>query len=298
MQNASSRTYKSGSNRLRLASTLLFFLLLVLLAAPAAAQDTKVDSPASPNAAPSQVTAVVVPCGSKPGERTQCAADTSAGVVLLRSTGAAPCLLGRTWGYDPGSVWVSDGCTAEFGTGAVVAPETTNPKPLSHVPNVGFLLFTGDEGEIYFRLFTYGRYLNQRNLDPTYVDAFGNTKTIQRRQDIQLQKFFAPFSGWFLTPKMRYYLYVWSSNASQGDPAQVVGAGNITWNFNRFVSVGVGRVRRRVPDRTARTDGGGGDHERPQARAQHRLPDLRRREGADLHAPLHLRAVSEPAQPR
>ena len=119
-------------------------------------------------------------------------------------------------------------------------PQTTNPKPLSHVPNVGFLLFAGDEGEIYFRLFTYGRYLNQRNLDPTYVDAFGNEKTIQLRQDIQLQKFFAPFSGWFLTPKMRYYLYVWSSNPSQGDPAQVVGAGNITWNFNRFVSVGVG----------------------------------------------------------
>ena len=57
----------------------------------------------------------------------------------------------------------------------------------------------------------------------------------QRRQDVQLQKFFAPFSGWFLTPKMRYYLYVWSSNASQGDPAQVVGAGNLTWTFNRLV---------------------------------------------------------------
>ena len=39
---------------------------------------------------------------------------------------------------------------------------------------------------------------------------------------------------------MRYYLYVWSSNASQGDPAQVVGAGNLSWTFNRFVSVGAG----------------------------------------------------------
>ncbi len=39
---------------------------------------------------------------------------------------------------------------------------------------------------------------------------------------------------------MRYYLYVWSSNASQGDPAQVVGAGNLSWTFNRFVSVGIG----------------------------------------------------------
>ena len=125
-------------------------------------------------------------------------------------------------------------------TGPAAEPATTKPRPLSHIPNVGFLLFDGDQGQIYFRLFTYGRYLNQRNLDESYVDAFGNTKTVQRRQDIQLQKFFAPFSGWFLTPKMRYYLYVWSSNASQGDPAQVVGGGNVSWTFNRFVSVGVG----------------------------------------------------------
>ena len=187
-----------------------------------------------------QTPATTVTCTSTPGERTQCKADTSAGVLLLRSMGEAPCLLGRTWGYDQTSIWVSDGCSAEFGTGSAVPAQTTKPKPLSHVPNVGFLLFDGDKGQVYFRLFSYGRYLNQRNLDDSYVDAFGNTKTVTRRQDIQLQKFFAPFSGWFLTPKMRYYLYVWSSNASQGDPAQVVGAGNLTWSFNRHVSVGVG----------------------------------------------------------
>ena len=179
-------------------------------------------------------------CASKPGERTQCAADTSKGVVLVQSTGDAPCLLGRTWGYDQTSVWVSDGCSAVFATGPAVAPETTKPKPLSHVPNVGFLLFDGEKGQVYFRLFSYARYLNQRNLDESYVDAFGVAHTVVRRQDIQLQKFFAPFSGWFLTPKMRYYLYVWSSNSSQGDPAQVVGAGNLTWSFNRHVSVGAG----------------------------------------------------------
>ena len=147
-------------------------------------------------------------CSSALGERTQCVADTSAGVVLVRSTGQAPCLLGRTWGYDQTSIWVSDGCSAEFATGAAATQEATHPKAPSHVPNVGFLLFDGEKGQIYFRLFTYGRYLNQRNLDESYVDAFGNTKSVQRRQDIQLQKFFAPFSGWFLTPKMRYYLYV------------------------------------------------------------------------------------------
>jgi Protein of unknown function (DUF3011) len=184
--------------------------------------------------------AATVSCASKPGERSSCPADTSRGVVLLRSMGQAPCLLGRTWGYDQASVWVSDGCSAEFATGAVADAKPTKPKTPTYIPNAGFLLVDDEKGQVYFRLFSYGRYLNQRNLDETYVDAFGNTKEIQRRQDIQLQKFFAPFSGWFLTPKMRYYLYVWSSNPSQGDPAQVVGAGNLTWGFNRFVNVGVG----------------------------------------------------------
>ena len=186
----------------------------------------------------------LVTCTSKAGDRTQCAADTSAGVLLVRSFGTAACLLGKTWGYDQTSIWVSEGCSAEFSTAATAAaaaqaaPAKT-PAP-RHIDNVGFLLFDGDEGQIYMRLFTYARYLNQRNLDESYVDAFGKSHTVARRQDIQLQKFFLPFSGWFLTPKMRYYLYVWSSNASQGDPAQVVGAGNISWSFNRFVSVGAG----------------------------------------------------------
>ncbi len=225
---------------------LIAFLLLVL-PSPVAAQTipTPATDSTDQNATQNQNTAqktVVAPvtCSSKPGERSSCAADTSKGVVLLRSMGEAPCLLGRTWGYDQTSVWVSDGCSAEFGTGVAVEPETTTPKPLSHIPNVGFLLVDNPKGQVYFRLFSYGRYLNQRNLDASYTDAFGNTKTIQRRQDVQLQKFFAPFSGWFLTPKMRYYLYVWSSNPSQGDPAQVVGAGNLSWTFNRFVTVGVG----------------------------------------------------------
>jgi Protein of unknown function (DUF3011) len=217
-------------------------LLLAGLPTTLAAQESRVSAGDTPPAAP-QVPSERPPtltCVSKGGDRVQCAADTSRGVVLLRSTGDAPCLLGRTWGYDQSSVWVSDGCAAEFATAPAAESGATEPKAPTYIPNAGFLLLDGSKGQIYFRLFSYGRYLNQRNLDSEYVDAFGNTKTVQRRQDVQLNKFFAPFSGWFLSPKMRYYLYVWSSNPSQGDPAQVVGAGNLTWNFNRFVSVGVG----------------------------------------------------------
>lgn len=216
---------------------LLFTAFIVHLCCVATSAQSVPDA-----AAASSAVASPVACASRPGERNQCAADTAAGVVLVRSIGAAPCLLGKTWGYDQTSVWVADGCSGEFLVGQPAAQETqeTPKKPLEHIPNAGFRLYEGEKGQIYFRLFSYARYLNQRNLDATYVDAFGRTQTVTQRQDFQLQKFFAPFSGWFMTPRFRYYLYVWSANTSQGDPAQVVGAGNLSYTFNRFVSVGAG----------------------------------------------------------
>jgi hypothetical protein len=177
-------------------------------------------------------------CASAQGAREHCAAETSAGVVLMKSTGTTACLLGKTWGYDDTGVWVFDGCVGEFIVGQTTGQQDT--KTPEHIPNLGFLLYNGEKGQIYFRLFTYARYLNQKSLDASYVDSFGVLRPVQRRQDIQLQKFFSPFSGWFLTPKFRYYLYVWSSNPSQGDPAQVVGAGNISYTFNRSVTFGIG----------------------------------------------------------
>ncbi len=198
------------------------------------AADADTSSGATATAAPDSIM-----CSSQPGGREHCPADTSSGVALMKSTGVAPCLLGKTWGYDDTGIWVSDGCSGEFVAGKA-AGEPEKEKSVEHIPNIGFRLYSGEKGEIYFRLFSYARYLNQRSLDPTYIDAFGHSHSVQLRQDIQLQKFFAPFSGWFLTPKFRYYLYVWSSNPSQGDPAQVVGAGNLSYTFNRFVTFGVG----------------------------------------------------------
>ena len=211
-------------------------------ALPVADQAAPAGGQAAPPATGGQL-ANIVTCSSQLGQRIQCAVDTSAGVALVRSRGLAPCLFGDTWGFDAAGIWVSDGCGGVFLLGRVSQVQATTEvkqSAPSYVPNGGFLLYDGEKGQVYFRLMTYARYLNQRNLDETYVDAFGNTKSVQRRQDMQLAKFFAPFSGWFLDPRFRYYLYVWSSNASQGDPAQVVGAGNISWTWNRFATAGFG----------------------------------------------------------
>jgi hypothetical protein len=213
---------------------------VLVFAAVCSAQTADPRQDASPQA---QQAAKLLTCTSTlTSGRQQCPADTSAGVVLTRSIGQAPCLLGKTWGYDDTGVWVSDGCAGEFiaGKAAPAAQEQIQKRAPTHIPNAGFLLYEGDKAEIYFRLFSYVRYLNQLHIDPEYTDAFGQSHTVKQRQDVQLQKFFAPFSGWFLTPKFRYYLYVWSSNPSQGDPAQVVGAGNLSYTFNRYVTIGGG----------------------------------------------------------
>src|SRR5829696_289746 len=109
-----------------------------------------------------------------------------------------------------------------------------------YTPNLGFKLANTEYGDLNVSIYTYVRYLNQLGLDPTYTDALGNTKNIQRRQDMQLLKLQIKFLGWILNPKMRYFLYAWTSNANQGQGAQVVLAGNLQYTFNKYVTLGGG----------------------------------------------------------
>lgn len=110
----------------------------------------------------------------------------------------------------------------------------------SYTPNFGYKVANTDRGDLSVSIYSYARYLNQLGLDSTYKDAFGNVKNVQRRQDFQLNKVQIKFLGWILDPKFRYFLYAWSSNASQGLGAQVVLAGNLNYAFNKHFSVGAG----------------------------------------------------------
>ncbi|HEX9166183.1 MAG TPA: hypothetical protein VF862_09750, partial [Gemmatimonadales bacterium] len=74
----------------------------------------------------------------------------------------------------------------------------------------------------------------------SYTDAFGNEKAVRRRQDIQFQKVNIQFLGWLLNPKFRYLAYVWTSNTSQGQGAQVVVGGNLHYQFNPHFTLGGG----------------------------------------------------------
>ena len=109
-----------------------------------------------------------------------------------------------------------------------------------YTPNLGFKVVNTEYGDMNISIYTYVRYLNQLGLDENYIDAFGNTKNVQNRQDVQLQKLQIKFLGWILNPKLRYFLYAWTSNANQGLGAQVVLAGNLQYTFNKYLTLGGG----------------------------------------------------------
>jgi hypothetical protein len=110
----------------------------------------------------------------------------------------------------------------------------------TYVPNEGFRLAATENGTLNLRVYTYLRYLNQKGLDPTYTDSFGDTTTLDRRQDIQMQKVVVFFQGWLMDPNFRYLAYVWTSNTSQGLGAQVVVGGNLHYIFSPYLTVGGG----------------------------------------------------------
>ncbi|WP_167285070.1 DUF3011 domain-containing protein [Marilutibacter alkalisoli] len=59
----------------------------------------------------------LVRCESNDNRVRRCAANTRGGVQLVRQLSSKPCTQDRTWGHDRDSIWVSNGCRAEFATG-------------------------------------------------------------------------------------------------------------------------------------------------------------------------------------
>ncbi|NEU09577.1 hypothetical protein GZH53_14720 [Flavihumibacter sp. R14] len=98
---------------------------------------------------------------------------------------------------------------------------------------IGHTVAKSKFGELNIRAYTYLRYLNQLGLDSSYTNSSGQTVAFDDRQDIQLQKVSIYFTGWAFDPKFAYFLYVWTTNASQGQDAQVVVAGNLSYTFNK-----------------------------------------------------------------
>jgi hypothetical protein len=100
------------------------------------------------------------------------------GVVSWNSVGSAPCLRSRGGKTTPAS-----GCRTAARANSRVAggagqPEDRRRRDMSRTP--GFSCDDGEKGQIYFRLFSYVRYLNQRNIE--FVLHGRRRHTVQQRQ--------------------------------------------------------------------------------------------------------------------
>ena len=202
-----------------------------------------------------------VTCASKAGERQHCPADTSGGVAISESNGEAACLLGKTWGYDDGGVWVADGCGGEFQLGVVApvgaatpAEAPLGPAPTSAAPQgpkappvpvetwgvfdpgKGFLVGRGSAGELSISAYALVRYVNQMPGEQTFIDHLGNERSVDGRNDIWPHRVMVFFRGWLGTPKLRYTITLWTVL----DTNQNAIFGKIGYQFSRKFSVYAG----------------------------------------------------------
>jgi hypothetical protein len=233
--------------------TLLPVLLLVLLVVlPGGALYAQSEQAPLTGAAPqatgeeaAQPPTQTVTCSSKAGQRTQCPADTSAGIALIRSTGPGECLLGKTWGYDQASVWVSEGCGGEFVLGqTAVASQAPGPrKPAERIetwgefdPGEGFLVGRSGAGELSISAYALIRYLNQTPATQTFTDHLGNEHTVDGRNDVFPHRVMVFLKGWLATPKLVYTLFVWTVNSTDQDAL----FGSLGYQFDRKFSLYAG----------------------------------------------------------
>lgn len=184
----------------------------------------------------------VVECAAAPGERKTCAADTSAGIALLRRTGPEACLLGKNWGYDETGVWVADGCGGEFALGVTEASLTTDPasppssnsNPESYEtwgfydPGKGFLVGDSDAGSLSLSAYALVRYMDQGGND-SFIDHNGTEQVVDLRRDIYSHRVLVFLAGWIGDPKLVYNIAFWTVNTTDQDAL----FGNIGYRFSK-----------------------------------------------------------------
>lgn len=233
------------------------FLLSLLSAASAYAQSS--DGTAASAAAPDSNALSRVTCAAPSGERrapsaerTYCAGDTSAGVVLIKSNGTGECLLGRTWGYDQRGVWVTDRCSGEFAFGGLIQQTTTpdstqapqtprEPTPRLETwgefdPGDGFLVARTGFGELAISGYGLVRFIDQTPGSQTFIDHLGVERTSDGRNDVWPHRIIIYLKGWLADPKLIYTVFFWTVNATDQRAIFI----NLGYQFSRKFSVYAG----------------------------------------------------------
>jgi hypothetical protein len=180
-------------------------------------------------------------CASDQGERRSCAADTSAGVALVKSTGPAACLLGNTWGYEDAAIWVMNGCSGEFVVGQPAPATAPAPEPAQipidswgeFAPGDGFLIGRSSVGELSISAYALVRYINQLPDEQTFRDHLGNERVVDTRNDIFPHRAIVFLKGWVGVRPLVYNIILWTVNTTDQDAL----FGNLGYQFSRKFSL-------------------------------------------------------------
>jgi hypothetical protein len=199
-------------------------------------------------------TGTTIVCASKKGENKICLADTSAGVILKKSSGTVDCVLGKTWGYDEAGVWVAEGCSGEFQIGEVGKEAAAPPpdaaaaaaprKPTTQGveswgdfdPGSGFLVGRNSAGELAISAYALVRYVNQTPGEQTFTDHLGNERTVNGRNDVWPHRIMIFLKGWVGNPKLIYSVTLWTVL----DTNQNAIFANLGYQFDRKFSIYAG----------------------------------------------------------
>ncbi|HEU4766899.1 MAG TPA: hypothetical protein VFS77_05975, partial [Pyrinomonadaceae bacterium] len=115
------------------------------------------------------------------------------------------------------------------------------PQPNDERYRDGIIIWqTGKDAKVPFLLRfnnnTQLRYLNTLSGDDTFTDHLGVVRTINKRNDITVNRSMFILGGYIFDERARYSLTVWTSAGA----ASIVVAGNIGWQFNKHLTLTAG----------------------------------------------------------
>lgn len=133
--------------------------------------------------------------------------------------------------------------------GAVIAQETDalpykvdsslkfpNTTAGEFTPAAGFDVIKTQRGSLNISVYGLFRYMNQYPVGDKFTDHLGNVRPVQRRNDLNWQRTFAWFTGFFYTPRFRYNISLWSLPTTQ----QTLLFGNLQFQASNMFVFGVG----------------------------------------------------------
>ena len=120
---------------------------------------------------------------------------------------------------------------------AVRQPQTVNQNKDDHYQDGIIIWQNPEDAKVPFLLkFTNNtqvRYLNTLSANETFTDHLGVVRTVNRRNDITVNRSMFVFAGYVFDKRAQYSLTVWTSAGA----ASIVVAGNIGWRFNKRLTL-------------------------------------------------------------